>query len=67
MAPASCHSLSSGRPAYHQLSHQVFAGDTKLYAEKGMIYSNAWASLTKFLKELGMYTSQVCIALEEAT
>ncbi|DBA78632.1 TPA: hypothetical protein ACH3X1_008554 [Trebouxia sp. C0004] len=51
------HYAAAGQPITNFLTRPLQVG-TKLYAEKGMTCSNAWARLTKYLKVLGMYTGQ---------
>ena len=51
------HFAEAGQPITNFLTRPLQVGN-KQYAEKGMTSSNAWARLTKFLKELGMYTGQ---------
>ena len=47
----------AGQPMTNFRTRPLQVG-TQLYAEKGMTSSNAWARLTKLLKDLGMYTGQ---------
>ena len=51
------HFLEAVQPITNFLTRPLQVG-TKVYAEKGMTSSNAWARLTKFLKELGIYRGQ---------
>ncbi|DBA98223.1 TPA: hypothetical protein ACH3X1_001149 [Trebouxia sp. C0004] len=46
---------AAGQPITNYLTRPLQVG-TKTYTEKGMTCSNAWARLTKYLKELGMYS-----------
>ena len=48
---------AAGQPVTNYLTRPLQVG-TKTYTETGMTCSNAWARLTKYLKELGMYTGQ---------
>lgn len=49
-----CGPVEAGQPITNFLTRPLQVG-TKLYAEKGMTSSNAWARLTKFLKELRQF------------
>jgi len=51
------HYAAAGQPITNHLTRPLQVG-TKTYTEKGMTCSNAWARLTKYLKELGMYTGE---------
>ncbi len=48
---------AAGQPSTNYLTRPLHVG-TKTYTEKDMTCSNAWTRLTKYLKELGMYTGQ---------
>ena len=48
---------AAGQPITNYLTRPLQVG-TKTYTEKDMTCSNAWTRLTKYLKELGMYTGQ---------
>lgn len=55
---ATHHYAVAGQPITNFLTRPLQPGSKTLFAEKPMSSSNAWASLTKHLKALGIYTGQ---------